>query len=55
MTVDLGEQPNPEHIFVLVEEDGGVTAGCTCGWFSEVPMLDENNARAEHFLHQGSA
>lgn len=38
------------HVFVLID-DGAITAGCTCGWFEEEALLDENSARAMHHQH----
>ena len=44
---DLTDYP---HTFVLVD-DAGLSAACTCGWFDEQRLLDENNARAMHAHH----
>jgi hypothetical protein len=48
---DLATAP---HVFVLDESEGTVRAACSCRWFDERDLLDENSARALHQAHQAS-
>jgi hypothetical protein len=57
LALGSGQVPDTQtwpHVFVLVD-DGGLSPACTCGWFEDAPLLDENSCRAMFAVHLSGA